>query len=69
VEVFNRKGRFIRQYPAGLLTASNVAFGGEKMDQLFITGALGVEGRTLGALFRLPLPAVKGLPLAPRTQP
>jgi gluconolactonase len=69
VEVFNRKGRFIRQYPAGLLTASSVAFGGAKLDQLFITGALGAEGRTLGALFRLPLPSVKGLPLPPRAQP
>jgi gluconolactonase len=63
VEVLSRKGRLIRQFPAGLLTPSNVAFGGPKLDQLFITGALGAEGQSEGALFRLDL-RKKGLPPA-----
>src|SRR5262249_27802114 len=53
VAVLSRKGRLIRQFPAGALTASNVAFGGPKMDQLFITGGLGLPGQSEGALFRL----------------
>ena len=68
VQVLSRKGRLIRQYPAGVLTPSNVAFGGPKMDQLFITGALGVEGQSEGALIRLDV-RMKGLPLPPRSAP
>jgi gluconolactonase len=68
VEVLSRKGRLIRQYPAGLLTASNVAFGGPKMDQLFITGGLGAEGHSDGALMRLDV-HMKGLPLPARGTP
>ena len=68
VEVLSRKGRLIRQYPAGLLTASNVAFGGPKMDQLFITGGLGAEGQSDGALMRLDV-HMKGLPLPARGTP
>src|SRR5262249_5858987 len=41
VAVLSPKGRLIRQFPAGVLTPSDVAFGGPKMDQLFITGAVG----------------------------
>jgi len=66
--VLSRKGRFIRQYPAGLLGPSSVAFGGSKMDQLFISGGLGAEGSSSGALFRMELPE-KGLPLTPRWKP
>jgi gluconolactonase len=66
IEVFSRKGRFIRHYPAGLVAARNVAFGGPRMDQLFITGALGEDGKAPGALFRLPVPNERGLPPLPR---
>lgn len=69
VDVFSRKGRFIREYPVGLRNASGVAFGGAKLDQLFITGALVTENTTVGALLRLPLPPVKGLPLPARGKP
>jgi gluconolactonase len=69
VEVLSRKGRLIRQYPAGLLTASSVTFGGPKMDQLFITGAIGAEGQSPGALFRFTVPGEKGLPLPPGEKP
>ena len=63
VEVISRKGRWIRQYPAGLLTASSVAFGGPKTNQLYIAGGLGEEGKSQGGLFRLDLRSVRGLPI------
>jgi gluconolactonase len=63
VEVLSRKGRLIRQFPAGALTASDVAFGGPKLDQLFITGGLGAPGQSEGVLFRFDLRSEKGLPL------
>jgi gluconolactonase len=66
VEVLSRKGRLIRQFPAGALTASDVAFGGPKMDQLFITGGLGAPGESDGVLFRFDLRSEKGLPLPPK---
>jgi gluconolactonase len=60
VQVVSPDGKVIRRYTAGPLTTSNVAFGGPKLDQLFVTGALG-DQKTPGALFRLDLPGVKGL--------
>ena len=68
VEVLSRKGRLIRQFPAGALTASDVAFGGPKMDQLFITGGLGPPGQSEGVLFRFGVRNEKGLPLPPIRQ-
>jgi len=66
VQVLSSEGKLLRRYPAGNLTASNVAFGGPKMDQLFITGALGKEGQSEGALFRLDLKGVRGLTILPK---
>ena len=60
VQVVSPEGRVIRHYAAGPLSASNVAFGGPNMDQLFVTGSIG-DQKTPGALFRLDLPGVKGL--------
>jgi gluconolactonase len=65
VQVIDPKGKLIRRYAAGNLTTSNVAFGGPKMDQLYITGALADERTSKGALFRLDLKGVKGLRLVP----
>ena len=65
VQVLGRDGRLRHRYPAGNLTTSNVAFGGPRMDQLFITGALGDEKTTPGALFRLDL-GIRGLSTIPR---
>jgi gluconolactonase len=62
VEVLSRKGRLIRQYPAGVLTASDVTFGGPKMNQLYITGGFGAEGHSSGGVFRLDLRSVRGTP-------
>jgi gluconolactonase len=59
VQVLDPEGRLIRRLPAGNLTTSNVAFGGPRLDQLFITGG------EPGALYRLDL-GVKGLDIRPR---
>jgi gluconolactonase len=69
VEVLSRKARLIRQYPAGALTASSVAFGGSKMDQLFVAGGVDAEGQSAGALFRLDLRGEKGVSPPPRRTP
>ena len=63
VQVLDSQGKLIRRYPGGNLTTSNVAFGGSKMDQLFITGGLGAESGG-GGLFRIDL-GVKGLVILP----
>lgn len=55
VQVISPAGKIIRRYPGGNLTTSNVAFGGPRMDQLYVTGALGEEKTTRGGLFRLDL--------------
>ena len=61
VQVLSPAGKIIRRYPGGNLTTSNVAFGGPRMDQLYVTGALGEEKTTPGGLFRLDLKGAKGL--------
>ncbi|MDX6695520.1 MAG: gluconolactonase [Blastocatellia bacterium] len=61
VQVLSPEGKLLRRYEAGNLTTSNVAFGGPRMNQLYVTGALGEEKTTKGALFRLDLKGVKGL--------
>jgi gluconolactonase len=66
VQVLSPTGKLLRSYPGGNLTTSNVAFGGPKMDQLYITGALGEEKTTRGGLFRLDLKGVKGLRVPPK---
>lgn len=66
VQVLNPKGEVVRRYPGGNLTTSNVAFGGPKLDQLYITGALGEETKTRGGLFRLDLKGAQGLWILPQ---
>lgn len=61
VQVLSPRGKLLRRYGAGNLTTSNVAFGGARMDQLYVTGALGDETTTKGGLFRLDLKGTKGL--------
>lgn len=65
VQVFSPTGKLLRSYPAGPLTSSNVAFGGPKMDQLYVTGAVGDERTTPGVLYRLDLKGVHGRRLIP----
>ena len=59
VQVLDPEGKLIRRYPGGNLTTSNCAFGGPKLDQLFVTGG------TPGVLFRLDL-GVPGLEIRPK---
>ncbi len=61
VQVLDPAGKLVARYDGGNLTTSNVAFGGPRMDQLFITGAL-KSGP--GGLFRIDL-GVKGLLILP----
>jgi gluconolactonase len=61
VQVLSPGGKIVRRYAAGNLATSNVAFGGPRMDQLYVTGALGDEKTTPGGLFRLDLKGAKGL--------
>ena len=63
IRLVDPSGKVIRRYPGGNVTTSNVAFGGPKLDQLFVTGGLGPEAGA-GGLFRLDLgvPGLKVLP-------
>ncbi len=63
VQVLSPEGKLLRRYPGGNVTTSNVAFGGPRRDQLFITGGLGAEAGG-GGLFRLDL-GVPGLNILP----
>jgi gluconolactonase len=63
VQVLSPEGKLLARYPGGNVTTSNVAFGGPRNDQLFVTGGLGPEGGN-GGLFRLDL-GVKGLLILP----
>ncbi len=64
VQVLDPSGKLIARYPGGNLTTSNVAFGGPKHDQLFVTGGLGGEAKG-GGVFRLDL-GVPGLVILPK---
>ena len=61
VQVLDPSGKLIRRYAGGNLTTSNCAFGGPRLDQLFVTGG------EPGALYRLEL-GVKGLDIRPKKQ-
>jgi gluconolactonase len=54
IEVFDPAGKLLAQYSAGNLLASNVAFGGTDLGDLYVTGAPGTKSGP-GALFRLRL--------------
>lgn len=66
VQVLTPRGELLRSYAAGPLTTSNVAFGGPNMDQLYVTGAIGDETTTRGALYRLDLKGVRGRTVLPQ---
>lgn len=65
VQVLSPQGKLLRTYQAGPLTSSNVAFGGPKMDQLYVTGAIADEKTSAGTLFRLDLKGWRGRKLGP----
>ncbi len=63
VQVLNSNGQLVGHYQGGNLRTSNVAFGGPRMNQLFVTGSLKTGE---GGLFRLGL-NVNGLVILPAT--
>ena len=65
VQVLDKDGKLVRRYPGGNLTTSNVAFGGPKMDTLYITGGIKGEGSSEGGFFKIELKGVKGLTILP----
>lgn len=54
VEVLSPRGDLLRRYAAGNQLASNVAFGGPDLHDLYVTGAPGDKNGP-GAIYRLPL--------------
>jgi gluconolactonase len=64
VQVLDPQGKVIRRYDGGNLTTSNVAFGGPRHDQLFITGGLKAEAEPGGGVFQINL-GVAGLKILP----
>jgi gluconolactonase len=64
VQVLSPEGKMLRTYATGNQLTSNVAFGGPKHDQLFVTGAINADGKP-GAVMRLDL-GVKGLVILPK---
>ena len=54
VDIADPQGKLVRQYPGGNRQTSNVAFGGPKREQLFVTGSINADGKP-GAVFRLDL--------------
>lgn len=65
VQVLSPEGKLLRRYDGGNLLTSNVAFAGPNMDQLYVTGGYGQDGGNKGAMFRLDLKGVQGLPILP----
>jgi gluconolactonase len=63
VDVLDASGALIREYPAGDLTASNLAFGGPNDDQLYISGGLQLESGP-GAIYVINV-RVPGLDIRP----
>jgi sugar lactone lactonase YvrE len=64
IRVVSPDGRLLKSYRAGNLSCSNVAFAGQDMSQLYISGALH-DGDSPGAVFRLDLSGVRGLKVQP----
>ena len=67
VQVLSPAGKLLASLPAGNLTTSNVAFGGPRLDQLFVTGALPSSEGSKGAVTRLDLD-VRGLKILPEAE-
>lgn len=65
IDVIDPTGKHLRTLDAGNIACSNVAFGGPKQDQLFVTGGLGPIGKAEGAVFRIDL-GVNGLKILPK---
>lgn len=65
VKVFDADGKLLRSYAGGTPLLTSLAFGGPKLDQLFITGGI-VGDENQGFVFRLDLKGSRGLALLPK---
>jgi len=61
VRVLTPAGELWRSLDAGVYDASNLAFGGAEMNELYVTGSVGHRSRTPGRVYRLRLPGVRGV--------
>ncbi len=61
VRVLSPSGELLRSLPAGNYDASNLVFGGENLDELYITGSTGHRSNTPGRVYRLTLAGVTGV--------
>jgi gluconolactonase len=61
VEVLDPQGKLLRSLPAGNYDASNLVFGGPRLDRLLITGSVGHRSNTAGRVYRLDLEGVRGV--------
>ena len=65
VYVISPAGKLLGRIPIPEDLLTNVAFGGPKMDTLFITGGIKGENDSEGGFFKIELPGVKGLVILP----
>jgi len=56
VQVLDPQGKLLASLPTGAVFTSNVAFGGPRGNQLYVTGSIGPTEQTAGVLLRLDLP-------------
>lgn len=61
VQVLAPDGRPLRSLRAGNYDASNLVFGGENLDELYVTGSTGHRSNTPGRVYRLRLSGAKGV--------
>jgi gluconolactonase len=61
VQVLDPEGRLIRSLPAGVYDASNLVFGGPRLNWLYVTGSVGHRATTPGRVMRLDLGTVRGI--------
>jgi gluconolactonase len=61
IQVVSPEGILRTSLPAGNYDASNLVFGGPRLNQLFITGSIGHRSKAPGRVFRLDLSNVVGV--------
>ena len=65
VQVIAPSGKMVKSLPAGNFDASNLAFGGHNMNDLYVTGSIGHRRNSPGRVFKLSLKSVKGMSSLP----
>jgi gluconolactonase len=65
IQVLAPSGALMRTLPAGNYDASNLAFGGSELNELFITGSTGFRGDSPGRVYRIALHDIVGVSVFP----